>query len=41
VYNARRFNVPLDNFPRIVRADAACSVLSAFKKAHPDAVQPK
>jgi maleylacetoacetate isomerase len=41
VYNARRFNVPLDQFPKIVRADTASNALSAFKKAHPDAVQPK
>jgi maleylacetoacetate isomerase len=41
VFNARRFNVPLDKFPKIVRADAACNAISAFKKAHPDAVKPQ
>ncbi|HEY1722933.1 MAG TPA: maleylacetoacetate isomerase [Magnetospirillaceae bacterium] len=40
VFNARRFNVPLDKFPKIVRADAACNAISAFKKAHPDIVNP-
>lgn len=41
VYNARRFNVPLDAFPKILRSDAACGALNAFKKAHPDAVKPQ
>jgi maleylacetoacetate isomerase/maleylpyruvate isomerase len=27
VYNARRFNVPLDPFPKIARIDAACAAL--------------
>jgi maleylacetoacetate isomerase len=36
VYNARRFKVPLDRFPRIVAADAACRELSAFDKARPE-----
>ncbi|AXS40318.1 maleylacetoacetate isomerase [Breoghania sp. L-A4] len=35
VFNARRFNVPLDAYPRIVAADAACADIPAFAKAHP------
>ena len=36
VANARRFNVPLDKFPKIVAADAACLKLPAFYKARPE-----
>jgi len=36
VANARRFNVPLDKFPNIVAADAACLKLPAFDKARPE-----
>jgi maleylacetoacetate isomerase len=36
VYNARRFKVPLDRFPRIVAADAACAELAAFGRARPE-----
>jgi maleylpyruvate isomerase len=36
VANARRFNVPLDPFPKIVAVDAACLKLPAFDKAKPD-----
>jgi maleylpyruvate isomerase len=36
VYNARRFNVPLDRFPRIVAVDAACRELPAFEQARPE-----
>lgn len=36
VYNARRLKVPLDRFPKIVAADAACMKLSAFDKARPE-----
>lgn len=39
MYNARRFEVPLDAFPRLVAIDAACIELDAFQKAHPDAVK--
>jgi len=35
VHNARRFNVPLDRFPKIVAVDAACLKLAAFDKASP------
>jgi maleylpyruvate isomerase len=36
VFNARRFNVPLDRFPGIVAADAAAAVLPAFDAARPE-----
>jgi maleylpyruvate isomerase len=36
VANARRFKVPLDRFPKIVAADAACKLLPAFDKARPE-----
>ena len=36
VFNARRLKVPLDAFPRIVAADAACLKLPAFDKARPE-----
>ena len=40
IYNARRFEVPLDAYPRLVEIDATCMELAAFQKAHPDAVKP-
>jgi len=36
VANARRFKVPLDAFPKIVAADAACLALPPFDKARPE-----
>lgn len=39
VANARRFKVDLTPYPNIVRIDAACNELEAFKKAAPQ-VQP-
>jgi maleylacetoacetate isomerase len=36
VANARRLNVPLDPYPKIVAVDAACAKLSAFEKARPE-----
>jgi maleylpyruvate isomerase len=36
VYNARRFKVPLDRFPRILAVDAACRELAAFERARPE-----
>ncbi len=39
MYNARRFDVPVDDFPRLVEIDAACMELEAFQRAHPDAVR--
>lgn len=40
MYNARRFQTPLDPFPNLVRIDAALCALPAFMAAHPDAVNP-
>jgi len=36
VANARRLNVPLDGFPKIVAIDAACLKLAAFDRARPE-----
>ncbi len=36
VYNARRFKIPLERYPKIVAVDAACAKLVAFEKARPD-----
>ncbi|MDT3687269.1 MAG: maleylacetoacetate isomerase [Pseudorhodoplanes sp.] len=36
VFNARRFKVPLDRFPKILAVDAACAKLPAFDKARPE-----
>ncbi|GAA4725509.1 maleylacetoacetate isomerase [Sphingomonas lutea] len=36
LFNARRFNVPLDAYPTLLRADASAAKLEAFTKAHPD-----
>ncbi len=36
MYNARRLKVPLDAFPKLVAADAACLMLPAFDKARPE-----
>ena len=38
MYNARRFAVPLEAYPRLVGADAAAAALPAFAAAHPDRV---
>jgi len=35
VFNAKRFKIPLERFPKIVAADAACAMLPAFDKARP------
>lgn len=40
IYNARRFDVPLDAFPTLVRADAEAAGLEPFAAAHPDRVAP-
>ncbi len=40
MYNARRFDVPLDAYPLLVRADAAAQELPAFAAAAPDRVAP-
>jgi maleylacetoacetate isomerase len=36
MYNARRFNVPIETYPTLLRADASANALPAFAKAHPD-----
>ena len=36
VYNARRFKVPLERFPKIVAVEAACRELTAFERAAPE-----
>jgi maleylacetoacetate isomerase len=36
VANARRLKVPLEKFPKIVAADAACMALPAFDRARPE-----
>lgn len=38
MYNARRFDVPLDDYPLLVRVDAEANKLDAFAAAHPDRV---
>ena len=37
LYNARRFAVPLDDYPKLVAAAAHCNELEAFKRAAPEA----
>jgi maleylacetoacetate isomerase len=37
--NARRFDTPLEAFPNLVRIDADCCAIEAFRRAHPDAVK--
>ena len=36
LYNARRFNVPLDAYPTLLRAEENANTLEAFAAAHPD-----
>ena len=36
LFNARRNNVPLDNYPTLLRADEHATRLDAFAAAHPD-----
>jgi maleylacetoacetate isomerase len=40
MYNARRFDLPLDAWPTLVRADASATALAPFAAAHPDRVAP-
>lgn len=40
MYNARRFNLPLDAFPRLVAIDAACMQVDAFAAADPARLAP-
>ena len=39
MFNARRFNVPVEAYPTLVRADANACALDPFARAHPDAQQ--
>ncbi len=39
VYNAQRYEVALDAFPRLVEIASNCMALEAFSRAHPDAVK--
>jgi maleylacetoacetate isomerase len=36
LYNARRFNVPIDDFPTLLRAEENANRIEAFAAAHPD-----
>ena len=40
IYNARRFDLPMEPYPTLVRADAEARALDAFAAAHPDRVAP-
>ena len=39
LYNARRFDVPLDDYPTLLRAEDNANKLDAFAAAHPDRQQ--
>lgn len=39
LYNARRYNVPLDAYPTLLRAEENANKLDAFAAAHPDRQQ--
>jgi maleylacetoacetate isomerase len=41
MFNARRFEVPLDDYPTLVRADSEANRLEPFAAAHPDRSQPR
>jgi maleylacetoacetate isomerase len=41
MFNARRFDVPVDDFPKLIRADAAAQDMPAFADAHPERVAPE
>lgn len=41
MYNARRFDLPLDAYPRLVAADAAACALEAFAAASPERTRPE
>jgi maleylacetoacetate isomerase len=36
LYNARRYNVPLDGYPTLLRAEENANTIDAFAAAHPD-----
>lgn len=37
IFNARRFDVALEAYPTLLRIEAHCQTLDAFKRAHPSA----
>ena len=39
MYNARRFDVPVEAYPTLLRADANAAAIAAFAAAHPDRVE--
>ena len=39
LYNARRFNMPLDDYPTLLRAEENANKLDGFAAAHPDRQQ--
>lgn len=41
MYNARRFDTPLNDYPRLVAADAAARAMAAFAAASPDQTETK
>ena len=41
LFNARRFNVPVGDYPTLLRADGNAGKLPAFAAAHPDAQEDK
>ena len=40
LFNARRFETPLEAYPKLLRAEAAAAALPAFAAAHPDRAAP-
>ena len=40
IYNARRFDTPLADFPKLLAIDTRCNALAAFEKAIPENVKP-
>ena len=36
LFNARRYGVPIDDLPRLLEVEAACTALEPFRRAHPD-----
>ena len=41
LYNARRFNVPIGDWPTLLRAEENANKLDAFARAHPGAGRPR
>lgn len=40
IYNARRFNIDVSDYPRLLDIEASCLELTEFQKAAPEAVKP-